>query len=524
MTMALLAGGPEHFAYVVALTLLLAPLGCAQHSLRSVARAFALVVAGFAVTGLLAAAQILPTIELMGYAVRASDSFDADYVARFPVTAQGLWNSVVLGAEGVGRLSLLVVPLALCAFLGRGTRWMAARFVVLAIVVLDFLRGTSGWVFPMYHEWVPFARAFRTHLRAEFVWAFLASIVAGLGMHGIATRLAGRRIAAVAIPALLVAALFADLARNGIVGKAFLPLYDTSTLDGTAELPAMLEALEGHERVFVNYGAPARGLHHKFGMLHGVRSIAEYDALVPARYATYFGVPSGTPWMGRLQFADRTKKVGAASLTIPGVSLSALDLASASHYLVGTPSQIPWMSRSIGKVVAREGPYALLERENARPRAYVVHRAIGVEKEEQALWWLRQPKFDPAEFAVVHGAAPSLEPPVDGARRFARVVRETPNIVEVEAECGSRCLLVLTDLHFPGWSVAVDGAAAEILQANYLFRGVVLEAGTHRLKFSYLPRPLVLGAAISLLTLLAALTIVWRERRRAQEPRAYSTR
>jgi hypothetical protein len=44
----------------------------------------------------------------------------------------------------------------------------------------------------------------------------------------------------------------------------------------------------------------------------------------------------------------------------------------------------------------------------------------------------------------------------------------------------------------------LDGAPARIHRTNYLFRGVVVPAGTHRVTFVFTPRAFYFGAAGSL--------------------------
>jgi uncharacterized membrane protein YfhO len=65
----------------------------------------------------------------------------------------------------------------------------------------------------------------------------------------------------------------------------------------------------------------------------------------------------------------------------------------------------------------------------------------------------------------------------------------------------------------------VDGHQAELLKANYLFRGVLLPAGNHEVEFRYEPRSYAYGGGISAAA-LAAL-ILWgrlskRKQRHAQ--------
>ena len=101
-------------------------------------------------------------------------------------------------------------------------------------------------------------------------------------------------------------------------------------------------------------------------------------------------------------------------------------------------------------------------------------------------------------------AAPPLAGPVP-----ATVVSYAPEHVVVQATAPAPGVLVLNDAFFPGWRVTVDGRPAPLLRANYLVRGVLLPAGSHRVVFTRpVPASLVAGAALSVLA-LAALALLW---------------
>jgi len=57
--------------------------------------------------------------------------------------------------------------------------------------------------------------------------------------------------------------------------------------------------------------------------------------------------------------------------------------------------------------------------------------------------------------------------------------------VEVEATLSARGVLVLADTFDTGWTATVDGTPSPIFPTNYLFRGVGVRAGTHRIRFRY---------------------------------------
>ncbi|MDE2993637.1 MAG: YfhO family protein, partial [Chloroflexota bacterium] len=98
----------------------------------------------------------------------------------------------------------------------------------------------------------------------------------------------------------------------------------------------------------------------------------------------------------------------------------------------------------------------------------------------------------------------------------ATLVVEEPERIIVETDAARPGILVLTDTFYPGWRVTVDGAPASLLQANYLFRGVHVPAGAHRIEFTYHPTPFQRGLLVSALTLAIVLgTLLWPPVRRA---------
>src|SRR5262249_10209668 len=84
----------------------------------------------------------------------------------------------------------------------------------------------------------------------------------------------------------------------------------------------------------------------------------------------------------------------------------------------------------------------------------------------------------------------------------------------IEAEVPQPCLLVASEIAFPGWRVKVDGRAAEWHRVNYLLRGVELSPGKHQVLFFYRPRSVIIGAAVSGLTVVClAFAWLWPRRR-----------
>lgn len=155
------------------------------------------------------------------------------------------------------------------------------------------------------------------------------------------------------------------------------------------------------------------------------------------------------------------------------------------------------------------GDAKIYEHRAVLPRAFVVGRVRLAPDDEAALGILRSPEFDAREEAVVGEAdwlASGGGPTALGQSAQVRVAEYRPERVVVEADLAAPGFLVLTDAAYPGWKALVDGRERPILRTNYLFRGVRLEPGRHRVEFVYEPASLRAGLAISGLT--AALALV----------------
>jgi uncharacterized membrane protein YfhO len=87
--------------------------------------------------------------------------------------------------------------------------------------------------------------------------------------------------------------------------------------------------------------------------------------------------------------------------------------------------------------------------------------------------------------------------------------------VVIRTEDERPSLMVLTDVHYPGWKATVDGEPADIERVDYLLRGVMVPAGAHTVEFTYEPVSWRIAWIVSLLGLLAvgaAGVVGWRRR------------
>jgi hypothetical protein len=135
---------------------------------------------------------------------------------------------------------------------------------------------------------------------------------------------------------------------------------------------------------------------------------------------------------------------------------------------------------------------------SARPRAIV--RAVHTSRLPGGR------RFEPTRTALVEEPIALASPPDPAAT--ARVVSLSDVHLSVETHAAHPSLLVVSDVHYPGWRVAVDGVPAQLLRTNYVQRGVMVPAGDHTVAFVFRPTLVFVGVTISLATLLAVGAIL----------------
>jgi hypothetical protein len=96
-------------------------------------------------------------------------------------------------------------------------------------------------------------------------------------------------------------------------------------------------------------------------------------------------------------------------------------------------------------------------------------------------------------------------------------ISESNNRLSLEVEAKEGCILILSDTHYPGWKVFVNGKEEKILRANYNFRGVSLSRGVHRVEFVYAPLSFKLGAGLSIIGVISCAIMGWKSRRRKNQ-------
>lgn len=154
--------------------------------------------------------------------------------------------------------------------------------------------------------------------------------------------------------------------------------------------------------------------------------------------------------------------------------------------------------------------------ESLAPRAWLVYRLEEI-ADEEALARLDDRAFDPMQVALLPpGTALSLHPPTSGQMGEVAIRARTPGSMALDVLTPVDGLLVVSEIHYPGWCAYLDGQLVDILPVNYILRGVVVPAGQHHVEMVFRPLSFMVGAAISAVTVLVLVGTVlfsWLRRR-----------
>jgi hypothetical protein len=85
--------------------------------------------------------------------------------------------------------------------------------------------------------------------------------------------------------------------------------------------------------------------------------------------------------------------------------------------------------------------------------------------------------------------------------------------ISIQTEAPAASLVVIAQAYYPAWKAYVDNRPAQIWRANYAFQAVQVPAGRHQIQLRYEDKPLLIGAALSSLGLVACAGLWWRKPR-----------
>jgi len=246
---------------------------------------------------------------------------------------------------------------------------------------------------------------------------------------------------------------------------------------------------------------------------------ADEDKVKYGRYLSFksFGPGDARYWLGArealLSNVAMVEHVSSANNFDPLVvgrynglmdSLNTLSLTDALRVASVMDARYIVSPRELPLPVVSRGLEAIIHRNDAAlGRAWIVPQARAV---ADSLAALKDPSLDLHRVVLLESAdARALSISQYSAGESSITLQDSPNAVTIRAVSEAGGFLVLADTFYPGWQATLDGRPVEILRANFAFRAVALPPGEYTIVFRYVPLSFYVGAAISLVTLMATV-------------------
>jgi len=187
-----------------------------------------------------------------------------------------------------------------------------------------------------------------------------------------------------------------------------------------------------------------------------------------------------------------------------------LNLVGTGYFMAPAQTQMPpqFFGPKPLVEVAGDGRSKLYRNDNAFPRAFLVNKYNVVGDRKAITPNILDGDIDLREMAFLE-EKPGIPIMADSASSdSAWVILHDVDSVAVGVKVSSNKLLVLTDVYYDSWQVAVDGSPARLLRVDGAFRAVAVPAGSREVTFVYKSPRYVAGRMITWLTALYILSII----------------
>ena len=151
------------------------------------------------------------------------------------------------------------------------------------------------------------------------------------------------------------------------------------------------------------------------------------------------------------------------------------------------------------------------------PRAYLVFSwesfstDNSLESDKYLIKRMMADDFLPGQMAIVEKQDLPVWQTQAELRGEVEIDKWRSGYIELQAETKKPALLVVSNSYYPGWQARVDSQPVEIVRTNYIYQGIFLLPGRHKVELVYQPTYGRVGMVISLstLALLFVCAVFW---------------
>jgi len=153
------------------------------------------------------------------------------------------------------------------------------------------------------------------------------------------------------------------------------------------------------------------------------------------------------------------------------------------------------------------GSMIIYENKYFMPRAYFP-KTVKTETGINILYNIRDLRFNPNKTAFTE-KQPEGKLEIPDSSTYAKLTKGSIHKLEYEVNASGNNFLVLTEPYYPaGWKAYIDGAETEIFKTNYLFRGITVPPGKHKVELIFHSDTYEKGKTISMFANIFLLIVL----------------
>jgi Bacterial membrane protein YfhO len=388
--------------------------------------------------------------------------------------------------------------------------WLLPIFLIGAAVILASTNLTE------FKEWItPYLDKKRVVSLGNNGWTLLLELVQSdsLAAAGLST------ITAVAITFGIIKNRFANIAGTAIAVLLVLDLYyydqpflRTAKLENFV-LPAQVtELIKSENGLDYRFIAPPSTRWHDYGAADEISTPGGYDSFIDGRYARYNNRSRGRSLDFFFGYEKNRRGSRLLRHLAPKLVFTKSPLKNGRNRSLRGYDWVQQFKRLDQTFVYRA--------EDPVPRVTLVHRYRIIEDEVDTYKEMERNDFDIRDLVLLEETLPEGFPaPASrslNAKEKATITLIEPNRVTIDVEAAADAILVMSDTLHPGWSATVDGTKVPMVHANRVMRALPVAAGKHSVEMNYLPNSVIVGAFVSIFSLLGLGGVFWLFRRRRE--------
>ncbi len=205
---------------------------------------------------------------------------------------------------------------------------------------------------------------------------------------------------------------------------------------------------------------------------YGIETIEGYDPIYSARYEEFIAASE----RGK---GDITPPFGFNRIITPhNLNSPILPLLNIGYVVSLVDLDEPYL-----KKIFQEGETRIYEYGKFLPRAFLTEGIINIPEKQKIIDTLFQDTFDPKKTAIIEESLDLQSTPFPSDT--VRIASYDVSSMALDVVVRSDRFLVVTNVYYPNWMATIDGKRAKLLRTDFLFLGLVVPAGSHRIMLTY---------------------------------------